>query len=192
MSTTNKPRTLQVQFDDWKWRKATIYDIDDKTELYQVECHLRKPHIVLLPIADDIETIKRRGEISMHTLSSRISLNLHGQSFDLTSCGIVKNGYTYTSSTGGGAKRTWKSKSRCGYFDLILVDEATALTIARMSMSMWHVHKAVKIEFMDGKVMREDAAIDEVILTGLAVMQQRLVMYNASLGASSLATAAVV
>ena len=185
-------RTLQVHFDNWKWRKATIYDRNDKLELYRIECHVCKPHIVLRGRSSEEKHASANvlGEASVHCLSSRISIDLQSERFELSSCGAFKNGYTYNSPSTGPAKRTWRSKNKCGYFDLLLVDEASR-TLARICMSLWRLHKIAKFEIMDEDIARGGKALDEVLLTGLAVLQNRLTMYYATLGASA-ASAAVV
>ena len=191
-TASHQPRTLQVHFDNWTWRKATIYDRNDKLELYRVECHIRKPHIVLRSSSSEekSDSAPSLGEASVHCLSSRISINLQSERFELSSCGAFKNGYTYKSPSIGSVTRTWRSKNKLGYFDLLLVDEA-ATPIARISLSMWRLHKVAKFEIMHENIAQGGKALDEVLLTGLAVMQKRLTMYCATLGAST-ASGAVV
>lgn len=186
-------RILQIHFDDWKWRKATVYDIDDKLELYRVECHMRKPHVILRGNSsreNHDPAVNILGEASVHCLSSRISVKIQDQQFELSSCGAFRRGYKYGSPSAGNARREWRSKNKCGYFDLILIDETTT-PIARITLSMWRLHKAAKIEIMSKDVWQANKALEEVILTGLVVMQNRLTMYNATLGASAISTAIV-
>jgi len=193
-STTKTTRTLHVQFDNWMWRHASIFDSDEKTPLYRVECHLRNPKLILHLVpghnssASSTRSTVTTGEASFHYLKNHIGIKLVHDSIKLTSRGTFKDGYTYPSPTRHGATMTWQSKSRGKYFDMVCLDE-TAMPVARVSLAMCKVKNAVKFELVSEDVMREGTARDEMVMTGLAVLQQRLCNWSATYGASSVAVA---
>src|ERR1700722_3861588 len=108
--TSDQTRTLVVRFDNWKWRKATIFDSDEKTELYRLECHLHKPQIIIERLLDNAPSPQSKGEATFHALSSRIDIRLHDNDIQLISRGLMKDSYTYASAALNGAKMTWQSK----------------------------------------------------------------------------------
>lgn len=182
MSTIAQTRTLQVEFDNWKWRKATVSDLHEKAELYRVEFHVRKPQIIVQPTSQNDPTIKTIGEVTFHCLSSRIDIVLNGRDIELSSRGFWKDGYTYASPALDGARMTWQSRCRGGYFDLVCLNEA-AMAVARAVLALGSVKKVATIEIMGGEAMIEGRGMDEMVLTGLAILQQRLTTYSASVAA---------
>lgn len=182
--TSDQTRTLVVRFDNWKWRKATIFDLDEKTELYRLECHLRKPQIIMESLLDNAPSPQSKGEATFHALSSRIDIRLHDNDIQLISQGLMKDSYTYASPALNGAKMTWQSKSRGRYFNLICLDER-AIPVAQVSLGSWSVTKAGTIELAGERLMSHGPEVDEIILTALAMMQQRLTRYAATVAAVS-------
>lgn len=177
--TPNKTRTLTVQFDNWKWRKGTILD-EDKTELYRVECHIRSPQIIIQPVLENISLSESRGEVTFHTLSSHIDLRLHNEDIKLISRGMLKDGYTYESPAQNGVKMTWQGKSKWDYLNLVCLNDK-AMPVARISLTTWGTTKAGTIELAVVGVLNEGRERDEVILTGLAMLQLRLTAYYTSI-----------
>ena len=174
--TADQTRTLIVRFDNWKWRKATILESDENTKLYRIECHTRKPQIIMQSLLDNSASTDSSGDATFHTLSSRIDIRLHDQSIKLTSRGSLKDGYTYASPALNGAKMTWQSRSMGRDLNLVCLDER-AIPVAQISMGSWSVTKAGTIELTGERVMNQGPVMDEIVLTGLAMMQQRLTRY---------------
>jgi hypothetical protein len=186
----DQTRSLLVQFDNWKWRNATILDSNTKTPLYRVECHVRKPQIIIRSVLESEAGIDPTGDATFHTFSSRISIRLHGHDMDLSSRGMLKDGYTYTSPTRNGEKMTWQGEKRPFDLNLVCLDEK-ALPVARTSFGKWSITKAGTIELAGKNVIEEGHERDEVVLTALAVVQQRLMVYYGATSATAAAAAGV-
>ncbi|RFU32942.1 hypothetical protein B7463_g3396, partial [Scytalidium lignicola] len=175
--STSQARTLHIQFDNWKWRKGTILDSDQKTELYRIECHTRAPQIIMYSLRDSVQSPESRGEVTMHAMTSRMDIRIHNEDIKLTSRGILKDGHSYTSPALEGAKLTWQSKSKLDYLNLLCLDE-NAMPVARTSFAnSWKATKGGTIELAGDGVVKDGRAMDKVVLTALAMIQQRLVLY---------------
>ncbi|KIN03545.1 hypothetical protein OIDMADRAFT_51505 [Oidiodendron maius Zn] len=184
-------RSLIVQFDNWKWRNATILDANTKTVLYRLACHMRKPQLIMHSVLENENpATDPTGDASFHSLSSRITIRLHGQDFDLTSRGMWKDGYTYASPTRNGEKMTWKGEKRQFDLNIVCLDEK-ALPVARTSFASWSMTKAGIIELADKNVMNEGPERDEIVLTALAMAQQRLTGYVSATSAAGVAASGV-
>ena len=174
--TAGQTRTLTVRFDNWKWRKATISGSDENAKLYRIECHMRKPQIILQSLLSNSASTEASGDASFHTLSSRIDIRLHDQRIELISRGSLKNVYTYVSHAFDGAKMTWQSRSIGRDFNIVCLDEK-AIPVAQISLGSWSLTKAGTIELTGARVMNQGPEMDEIVLTGIAIMQQRLTTY---------------
>jgi hypothetical protein len=166
--------TLEVRFDNWKWRKAAIVNPHEGNGLYRIECHLRSPQITIHSLDDTSLPNTPIGDATFHTLSSRIDIRLHEHQIILSSSGLWKDAYTYTSPTLRGMKMTWQSRSKGRDFNLVCLDDK-AIAVAQISIGSWSITKAGTIELVGERVTRKGPLMDEIILTGLAMMQQRMV-----------------
>jgi hypothetical protein len=179
-SSLGQTRTLTIQFDNLKWRKATVLDSERKTELYRVESHVRNPQIIMHSLLENVPSAESTGEATFHTLSSRIDIRLHGQEIELNSRGFLKDGYTYVSRARPGATMTWKSKSKLNYLELVCLDER-AIPVARTSFPSWSLTSAGTIELAGEETVKRGREMDEIILTGLAMMQQRMTVFASAI-----------
>lgn len=179
-------RKLAVEFDNWKWRKGSIFDADTRTELYRMESHMFSPQVVLYSVRDGAPSPESRGEASLHMMKSKINIRLHGQEIVLKpKPGFLKDGNTYVSPALKGATLTWQSKSKLNYLELLCLDE-NAMPVARVSLSnSFSLKKAGVIEL--ASAVKSGPEMDEVVLTGLAMMQRRLMLFS-SIGTAALAS----
>lgn len=183
MATIKQPRNMIIKFDDWKWRKASILDADLRTVMYRVEYHMRKPQIIMYPISKG--KAESRNEATLHYMSSLIDINMDGQAIALKSRGMLKDGYTFDSSARDGAKMTWHSHTWCGYFNLVCENEQS-VPVARLSLAyLWSMTTAAAtFQVLEKELLEDGQHLDEVLLTGLAMMQHRMTNYGATLGYS--------
>lgn len=125
-------------------------------------------------------------------MTTRIDLKLRGGDLSVHSKGWFKNGYTFVSRTTG-STYTWKSKGKCGYFDLLCLDEAGTQVARIMLYMMSGKSKAGKVQLTEESMRAGEkdmpALVDEFVLTGLAVLQARLNAYSASLGQTAVVSA---
>ena len=184
MATADQKRMLSIRFDNRKWRKGTIYEQNGETELYHVECHFRKPHIILQRTSRILASTEFKGRVTFHCLSSNIDFAMDNCNIKLLSHGILKNGYTFAFPISNGGRMTWKSTRKSKYLELTCLNE-TAMPAARISLAMFKTKKAATIELIGERNIKEGPDMDVLVLTGLAVLQQRLKTNNAMIDASA-------
>ncbi|KAE8444368.1 hypothetical protein EG329_000568 [Mollisiaceae sp. DMI_Dod_QoI] len=93
---------------------------------------------------------------------------MHDESIALTSHGIFKLDYAYSSSTFPGMKMTWKHRKVVDDLDMVLLDDR-AMPIARFDPTNWSLKKSGKLELLEA-CTANGAVMDEVVTTGLAGM----------------------
>lgn len=167
---------LHIEMDNWKWRKATIFGADKKTELFRAECHMRSPQLRLRNLSS---SFGREDTATIHCMSSDIDITLQGQAIKLKSRGVFKDGWTYSSPTGNGVQLTWKTEDFWNCFTLVCQD-AHGVTLARGTLRKASMKTAGKIEILDERVSNNPAAVHEFALFGMAVMQARITVLAAS------------
>lgn len=173
-SASHQTCILEVRFDNWKWRKAAIVNSHEGSELYHIECHWRSPQITMHSLDNKSSSNALIGDATFHSLSSRIDIRLHEHRITLSSSGFWKDAYTFTSLALPGVKMTWQSRSKGRDFNLVCLDDR-AVALAQISIGSWSVTKAGTIELVGERVSRKGPLMEEIIITGLAMMQQRMV-----------------
>lgn len=200
-SQIEQSQRLVVNFDRTFSRHATVFNEDETTKLYKLVYHQTSPHMVMHSVngteaASQSPSLNEIGTVEVHIIHSRIDFSLHGVQRSLGNRGMFKNGYDFQSryarsTSGNFLTLCWQSRQRLGYFDLACTDESSK-PVAYLS---WSNKKTVRLELMmqnlDVGEKDKQRAMDELVLTGLAVMQQRLNNSIATYGVSA-ATAAIV
>lgn len=188
-SVSGSARKLEIYYDNFKYRKATIFDSQQKENaLYTLEMHLRKPHLILYPCGEP-STSTRANHASTHCMTSRIDVNVQGRNIDLVSNGYFKDGYTWRSPARNGERMSWKSKSAMGYFTIVCTNEQ-GTAVGRYSHSCWSFKKTGTFELMGERFTAPGVEMEEVLMTGLAMMYQRVTTYSATMGASAVSGSA--
>lgn len=169
--TQSPPRVLHVWFDKWHVNPIRVLDSDNATALYTVRLKATKPHL-RVRAASSTTGITTIGTVSFHNLSSRIDATVHDASMTLNSRGILKSGHTYSSPALGGACLTWKRQHHS--LDLVCLDEREA-PVARFCFSNWSWSKGGRLELL-GPDVASGAAMEEMVVTGMAMMENFMVM----------------
>ncbi|KAI9711062.1 MAG: hypothetical protein M1828_001989 [Chrysothrix sp. TS-e1954] len=167
-------RTLHIYFENWLWRQANILDSDKTSVVYSVDCRLRRPQVTVR--TPDRSII---GTAGFHLHTMRIDTFVHDFNVSLKSLGLITDGYVYSSNARRDETITWKSLSwNC--FHLLCVDQA-GKPLARFLFGKWSIKKGGTIELLDPSCAKDGPMMDEIIITGLTVIQARMMTYGMTL-----------
>ena len=180
-------RTLHVYHDNWKGRDGKIYDDDKETVLYSIAQRNRSPQLTVRDAnSDEIATL------SFHTWSRKMDATLRGNMFRLDTAKACWKGVdVHYDSPAFSAPMTWKRKTIWMVLAITLVDE-WGVAVAKFSPVV------AKRKFGRIQLYRNDltqSQIDEIVFTGLSVMQDTYFyvgQYAGATAASSSAAAAAV
>ena len=139
-------------------------DEDKGTLLYEMDLRNRRPQITVRRAEPNNETV---GTVNFHPLNRKVDLQVHDQSFRLKSKNWKYCDLQWESAPFGGQTLTWQRQTMWVVLDHLLLDENN-LPVAKFSPTC-SMKKAGRIELMDGGMSQEQ--LDEVVITGMAVMQ---------------------
>ncbi|KAL4883590.1 hypothetical protein BJY04DRAFT_184940 [Aspergillus karnatakaensis] len=171
MATLHQPRKLQVDF-SWKRFKGLITDADnpDSDPLYIVHWNaIKSPHLTFKRPLDD-HTI---GTGTLHLVRINADYEVNGRNGTLVAQKRFKTLYTHLShvftdpETGNPTTLTWTSDSGFTDWDFVCVDEHQR-PVAKYTAKIWGIKKIGYIEFMDDRVITEEAR-DELLVTGMTL-----------------------
>ena len=168
LHTQATTRTLHFYYETWRENSMSVTDSDKSTVLYVAKIRVRKPHMTFQRPTTNADL----AIVSFHILSSRIEITLHGQSVLLNSKGMFKNGYSFVSPTFRNETMTWKRDNCSTDIAMVCVDGAD-VPVARIAACNWSVKKLGKMELFGPKAQSGDT-LDEIVVTGLAVLQVAL------------------
>ncbi|KAI4151034.1 MAG: hypothetical protein LQ341_000983 [Variospora aurantia] len=176
----NTPRILHIYRDGLTHRHMTITDMDKSHPLYRMDqrsgsVFSSKPHMTISQASSPRTTI---GTATFHSLSRTIDLEFHGSAVPFESEGIFTRAYAYASPAFGERLR-WECDGIWGA-DLVLVN-ARKEWIARFDASLFSMSKTGKIHVVHGGIT--GAALDEVVVSGCAMMQHERRRRSSSGGA---------
>ncbi|KAI4088977.1 MAG: hypothetical protein LQ344_005729 [Seirophora lacunosa] len=192
----NTPRILHIYRDGLTHRHMTITDMDKSHPLYQMDqnsgsAFSSKPHMTISQPSSRPggggggNTPAVVGTATFHTWSRTIDLELHGRPVPFESEGFFTRAYAYASPAFGERLR-WECDGVWGA-DLVLVN-ARKEWIARFDASLFSMTKTGKIHVVHGGIT--GAALDEIVVSGCAMMQHERRRRSSSGGAADAAGAA--
>ena len=162
-STSNSGRTLHVYHDNWKGRDGKIYDSDKQTVLYEITQKCRKPQLTVREPSSQ-NTI---GILEFSTWARRMSADVRGNQFGLGTNKSWKNVDVHYDSPAFSQPMTWKRSTIWVVLAITLVDEHQ-VPVARFE-PVCARKKFGRVQLLRGDLSQDQ--IDEVVFTGLAVMQ---------------------
>ncbi|KEF60825.1 uncharacterized protein A1O9_02387 [Exophiala aquamarina CBS 119918] len=179
---TKETRTMHLRTDGLKGRKAQILDEDNSTVLYDIDIRFRRPNLTFRSPARNNETV---GTIKFSPMTRAIEADtehgtIHVKSKNWKCCDLP-----YTSPAFGGRTLTWQRRTPWVVLDHYLIDE-NGLPIARFRPKC-SFKNVCAIDFVDRDLPQD--AIDEIIMTGLAVLKNT--EYYACSAASAAASSSV-
>lgn len=169
-------------------RNTQILGPDKTTVLYTVKMNSggllsSKPHVTVCKGNTGIVV----GTATFHSFSRDVEMVIHNNPVALSASGILSNAGEWTSlatTTDGRSMRfKWKMDGLFNGGDMICLDQQDKVC-AKFENSMWALQKDGKFEvgpFVSGVLM------DEVIVTGLAMLEARRRQSRSSAGASAAA-----
>lgn len=173
-------RTLHVYHDNWKGRDGKIYDADKETVLYSIAQRMRSPQLTVRdPSGQDIATL------SFHTWSRKMDASFRGNDFRLKTSNLCwKSVDVDYDSPAFQAHMTWKRKTIWMVLSITLVDENN-VAIAKFSPVVAK-RKFGRIQLFRGDLTQSQ--IDEIVFTGLSVMQDTYFYTSQYAGSSAAAS----
>jgi hypothetical protein len=169
--------TLNIKYESWRKSKIQVLAADNTTILYAINLGMRKPHMTIRSASSDATL----GTVAFHSLTNRIDTTVNGSSIPLTSAGVLKNGHKWTSPARGNVEFIWKSKLR--NLDLTCVDER-GVPIARFKFPNWSLRKVGTFEML-GPDVAQGAIMEELLVTGMAMVEYTMGLVNVSVAAAS-------
>ena len=157
-------RTLHVYHDNWKGRAGKIYDADKQTVLYEIAQRCRKPQLTVREPSSQ-STI---GTLEFHTWSRKMDADFRGNKFGLNTSKMCWKGVdVHYDSSAFAQPMTWKRSTIWVLLAITLVDE-NQVPVARFEPVMAR-KKFGRVQLLRGDLSQDQ--IDEVVFTGLSVMQ---------------------
>jgi hypothetical protein len=162
-----------------------VTDSDKSTVLYNIDLRNRRPNMTIRKptnngITDDDTNEAATGPaaatVEFHPWSRKMEVQVHGQTFRMKRKNWKCCDLQWDSPAFAGRKLTWKRKSRWAVLDFVLLDDETQAPLAMVSPNSLSCKKAGTIEILEGAGQSkiEEEAIDEIVITGLAVLQDSI------------------
>jgi hypothetical protein len=173
-------RTLKVEYTRWTLTRLRIYDPATSRNIYEAKIQWLKQKMAFTKpgTTDPFATVK------LHNLTPRWTVQFDGMAPLLISLkGVMNYEATHESPTLQNARLTWKCKYHFKTMDLECRDENSVM-IARMQANIWKFKKICTIEFFGGEIAANGPVMDELVVTGLAMLEYVL-MVDTSLAAAS-------
>lgn len=168
-------RTLHMYVENWRLRQASILDEDKSTVLYNIDMRNRRPNLTFRDANDDLV-----GTVKFNPWTRAITANIHNTDISVKSKNWKSCNIIYTSQAFAGQVLEWQRQTPWVVLDHFLVDENN-MPVAKISPREWAKKKYATIELVDPNLPQE--AIDEIVITGLAVFQNTKYYTNMNAGA---------
>ena len=171
VSQPTSPRTLHLVSQRWGADPMNIFDTDNSTLLYTTSVSTFKPHFTVRSALSNaiIATVVD------HSLTARIDIILYNQPITLNFEAFWKGGQnSFTSLALPGEVFTWKERGE----GLVCTEKGGGM-VAKFEEAGWSRKKIGKMELM-GERVREGYAMEEVVVTGLVMVQKGLVGKHAA------------
>ena len=172
-------RVLHVVYTSGWLTKLQVLESDKTTALYECDTNrLKRPDMIMRSGADNSEM----GTVKIHLFKSRIETYVHGQHIPLNSGGMLKGSYSFTSPAFQNATLTWQPRRKMDPLDMVLLDDQ-AMPVARFLKGEYYGLKkaAGQIELL-GNSAGNQAMMDEIVVTALAILQLRQIQMRGALG----------
>ncbi|KAI9793926.1 MAG: hypothetical protein M1816_007178 [Peltula sp. TS41687] len=187
-TTATGPRVLHVYHEGMIHRRTSILDSDKNTLLYSIEQNSgslfsSKPHMTIRAGASTNVV----GTITFHSISSAIDLVVHNQPIQLTSCGHFSSSHEFRSPSHGGATMKWKKDGILSGGDILCLD-SNERVLARFDKNNWALAKSGRFEIVDPVLASGGRGLDELIVSGIAMLEYRRRKEAASGAGSGVAT----
>lgn len=175
-----KIRTFYVVNEGWKGRQAKILDEDNSTVLYEIDFRLRRPNMTFRA-PGSTEPV---GTIKFSPMTRAIEAGTQHGTISVKSKNWKCCDLPYTSPAFQGRTLTWQRRTPWVVLDHYLIDEH-GMPVARIRPKTCGIKRNCAIDFVDRNLPQD--AVEEIIMTGLAVLENT--KYYTSAGASSAASA---
>ncbi|OKL57907.1 hypothetical protein UA08_06420 [Talaromyces atroroseus] len=165
-------RTLKAEYTKWTLTGLRVYDATTSENLYEAKIKWMKSSMAFTKpgSTDPFATVK------FHTFTPRWDIQFDGMaSFTVPLKGKLNYKGMHTSLALQNSRLTWKCKYHLSTMDLDCRDERSVM-IARMQANVWKYKKICSIEFFDGESSVHGPIMDELVVTGLAMLEYVLMV----------------
>ncbi|KAK5171911.1 uncharacterized protein LTR77_003548 [Saxophila tyrrhenica] len=176
-----RPSTLLVLWNDWKYRHGRLVDESSGSILYDFD---NKYTQLVFRRLDSVEG-DQIGTASFHFIStSAIDVRIHSTSFSLKHRDWKHRDQQWLSPAFGNQTMTWSKANPWTSSSITLLDEAQ-LPVAKFSPGgAVTLKQPSKIEFMGERSISQEM-LDELVVTGVALMRDLINQTQASAGAKA-------
>lgn len=159
----------------WRSKALQVSDVRTNAITCTIDTKFRKPNLVF----KHGEEGQQFGTTTYHTLSTKIDLDINGQSVELKPTKTFSSSYTYTSPAFNNTTLSWKCNSGWKNIDYVLLDER-ALPVARCSAPCFSMDFSGKIEFLESAVTSQQAR-EEILITVFSLVYLTITTYYAAI-----------
>ncbi|KAH8699021.1 hypothetical protein BGW36DRAFT_460825 [Talaromyces proteolyticus] len=121
--------------------------------------------------------------VKFHSFRPKIDISIQGQEITLPLKTKLQHKTTFNPLALQGTTLTWKSSSHLKTLDLDCFDE-NSMPVAKISVSTWAFKSDYRFEFYEGNTDNSPLLMDELVVTGLAMIHYVLNIYAATTGAA--------
>lgn len=143
---------------------------------------MRKPHLTFRRVgAPDGE--KAFSTVVFHSWTQKIAVQVHDNEISIKARNWKQRDLEWSSPAFGGQTMAWHHENPWTSNSLILLAQGQ-LPVAKFSLARISVTEAGKIEFMGDRSLNQEM-LDEVVITGVAVVQYTQNQYTAAVASAS-------
>ena len=179
-SQPSAARTLHVCYESLTSRTVRILDSDESTLLYEVDYRVRKPQISLRK-AGSSDVL---GTVKFHRWSGASEVELHDQITEVKPKALMSYDLVFASTLPAFSDRklTWERRYSWDSHEYILRDDSQS-PVAYLHTHGWSTKKAARFELINSEM--EDTIVEEIIMTGLVVVQVALMKGSSAVAAAA-------
>jgi hypothetical protein len=163
-------RTLEVHFTNWTSTHIRVAQIGlDTPELYTADLSIQKPHLTFKTSSAN-STI---GTVEFGYFTPDIGIRVNGRETTLRMKKGLEPETTFESPALQDTCLSWKTKTTSNAFNFECLDEDSTLLARFTASSSWTKTRTGQLELFGSRVA-SGAAMDEVVVTGLALAHYAL------------------
>lgn len=143
---------------------------------------MRKPHLTFRRAgAPDEETAL--STVIFHSWTQKIAVQVHDNDLSIKARNWKQRDLEWSSPAFGGQTMAWHHENPWTSTSIVLLDQSQ-LPVAKFSLARFSVKEAGKIELMGDRSLTQEM-LDELVITGVAVVQYTQNQYTAALAGAS-------
>lgn len=163
-------RSFEVQFANWTSTHISVIEVGTlDTTLYTADLNIQKPHLIFR--RGSTESTVATANLSYFTPDIEVCVNGHSTTLRVEKSQEMQT--FYESPALNQACLSWRNRNISSTFDFECLDENSDLLARFSAHSAWNKTRVGQLELFGARVA-DGAAMDEVVVTGLALAQYAL------------------